>query len=285
MNQALQIVKDHYSWSPKKIQPLSGGSINDVYKVQLDTKSYVVKINRADRFPSMFALEAEGLNELRKSLFTVPEVVDFLVLQNYQFLILAYIDSSSKKPEFWKIFAEKLAAMHRIKAPYFGQLSDNYMGALLQSNSNRSNWSDFFIQERIAPQLNLSVQKGFFGQDFKDRLINKLKDFLHETNNPGLSPVLVHGDLWSGNFMVDDKGLPALIDPAAHYGHRETDIAMSKMFGGFAPEFYKYYNEAYPMEEGWETRTYIYQLYPLLIHVNLFGSGYVSGVKSIFNLL
>lgn len=133
--------------------------------------------------------------------------------------------------------------------------------------------------ERLQPLVKLAYDSGLLdGQDARrmEILYKKLPEIL-----PVEPPSLIHGDLWSGNYMVGNDGNPCIIDPAVYYGHREMDIAMSKLFGGFSPEFYRAYNEEYPMVKGWEKRVELNQLYPLLVHVNLFGEGYNRQVRQI----
>ena len=170
-----------------------------------------------------------------------------------------------------------------MSAVSFGLDHDNYIGSLAQSNKKHADWISFFMEERIRPQLKLAMDKKLIDEgtvkqfdklfDHFDRLIPKEK------------PALLHGDLWNGNFLVSDSSRAALIDPAVYFGHREMDLAMTTLFGGFDSEFYRAYDEVFPLEKGFEKRVDIHNLYPLLVHVNLFGGGYVRQVKAVLNNL
>ena len=153
------------------------------------------------------------------------------------------------------------------------------MGSLPQANTFHSDWSSFFIEERLEPQLVAARDSGYFSSHDDERFQRLFKSF--PSICPAEKPSLVHGDLWSGNYIVSDEGRACLIDPAVYYGHREVDIAMTTLFGGFDPEFYSSYDEAFPMEKGWEDRLEIYNLYPLLVHLNLFGAGYLGSIERI----
>jgi fructosamine-3-kinase len=150
------------------------------------------------------------------------------------------------------------------------------MGSLAQSNSKESDWAQFFIKHRLEPQVKMAVDSGFTFSSSFDHIYKIL-----DKEVPKAPPALIHGDLWSGNFMVDANDSPVLIDPAAYFGHRETDIAMTTLFGGFSSSFYDFYNSAFPLESDWQERIGLHNLYPLLVHVNLFGSGYVNQVNQV----
>ena len=174
-------------------------------------------------------------------------------------------------------FGQSLARLHRHTAGYFGHTMDNYMGSLPQCNTRHENWNSFFVEERLTRQVDLA--RGYFSvSDLAafERLYSRMDDLI-----PVESPALIHGDLWGGNYMVGADGKACLIDPAAYHGHREADIAMTTLFSGFDDPFYLAYNEEYPLEKGWRERLDIFKLYPLLIHLNLFGSGYLGSVLSI----
>ena len=179
------------------------------------------------------------------------------------------------------LFGKQLAQLHQNTNTSFGLEESNYIGSLLQQNNLHNNWIDFFINERLKPQIKLARDNGKIDLSTItkfERLYTKLDEIFPEE-----PPALLHGDLWSGNFMVDEKGGPVIIDPAVYFGHREMDIAMTKLFGGFNQQLYQSYNEHFPLEKGWEQRVDICNLYPLMVHVNLFGGGYLEQVKSILN--
>lgn len=262
------------------ISSVGGGSINNAIKVVTDKGSYFIKNNHADCYPHMFEKEALGL-ELLKSVneIDIPEVLSFFEYMNDSFLVLRYIESNTKSTNFWQIFGEQLANLHKHTNSYFGLDYDNYIGSLYQSNSKKYSWAEFYIMERLEKQVALASDNnlidkattGNFG-----RFYNRIEEIF-----PDEPPALIHGDLWSGNYMVNQTGKPVLIDPAVYYGHREMDIGMSMLFGGFDSQFYHFYNEYYPLETGWEKRIDYCNLYFLMVHVNLFGGRYISSVKSI----
>ncbi len=180
---------------------------------------------------------------------------------------------------FWEDFGTRLANMHRHTSDVFGLDHPNYIGSLPQSNKTQKSWIDFFVEERLEAQLRLARDAGRVERELGrwfQALYTHLPDLFPEE-----PPALLHGDLWSGNFMVGTDGRAAIVDPAVYYGHRYMDLGMSKLFGGFAPAFYRAYEDAYPLEKGWREGIEIANLYPLMVHVNLFGGGYLSSVKTI----
>ena len=259
---------------------LGGGSINETCSITTNAGDFFLKYNFADRFPHMFASEARGLEILRKSgALAIPEVIGHAEAGKFAFLLLELIIPETKIPLFWDDFAAGLAALHRTTNTKFGLDHDNYMGSLTQSNNFHDDWPGFFTQERIEKQVKLGRDSGAIPPQTAylfERLYKLLPGIV-----PAEPPALIHGDLWSGNFITGHAGKACLIDPAVHYGHRESDIAMSKLFGGFPAEFYAAYERAFPLEKGWEERVDVLNLYPLLIHVNLFGGGYLGQVNRI----
>lgn len=255
---------------------IGGGCINNALKLKTNVGNYFLKWNDASLFPGMFDSEAKGLNLLRDSNSVyVPEVISSNESGEQSFLMLEYIDSGGMSVNYWEDFGRQLSTLHRVSADAFGLDHDNYIGSLKQSNQEHSTWRDFFINERILPQLELANLESGLTQKFEN-LFEKLDDLF-----PNEAPALLHGDLWSGNYMVSENGDPVIMDAAVYYGHREMDLAMSKLFGGFDTRFYTSYNEAFHLERGWELRLDICNLYPLLVHVNLFGGSYLSQIESI----
>ncbi len=261
--------------------PVGGGSINDCYRISSSTSriSFFAKLNSATEFPGMFEAEAKGLEMIRThSFFKIPEVITVGEVDNTAFLIIEWLESGLRGKDFWQQLADNLTKMHRQSADLFGLDHDNYIGSLTQENTQFSSWAEFYITMRLEPQLKLAADKGLADialiRSF-DRLFGRLHNFF-----PKEKPSLLHGDLWSGNFMCNSFGEATIFDPAVYYGHREMDLAMTKLFGGFDREFYEYYQRSFPMEHNWEERIPLGQLYPLLVHVNLFGAGYLSQLKS-----
>lgn len=263
-----------------KVRSLSGGDINRAAKVETGEGVWFAKWNRADTFPGMFEAEAKGLDLLRGAgeLF-VPEVVGFGELQNESMLVLEYVEAGSEKPDFWDDFGRGLAAMHKHSESFFGLDHHNYIGSLPQYNHKHDNWTEFFISCRLDEQIRMARNKGRIDKgtiNQFERLYSHLSDFFPEEK-----PSLVHGDLWSGNYMTHRKGDACIIDPAVYYGHRLMDLGMSKLFGGFSPQFYEAYHREFPLESNWKEAIEIANLYPLMVHVNLFGGGYMGSVSSV----
>jgi len=257
---------------------VGGGSINRTAKLQTTHGPYFLKYNSASLYPQMFELEKRGLNLLKEANEAhIPNVIDSGEAGDYSALLLEYIESGIPIRSFWEDFGMALANLHKHTAPKFGLDHDNYIGSLAQSNTEHASWADFFVSERIEPQLRMANLSADIVQRF-GRLFSKIEEIF-----PTEPPSLLHGDLWSGNYMTSADGDAVLIDPAVYYGHREMDIGMTKLFGGFSAPFYAAYNTAFPMEIGWENRIDICNLYPLLVHVNLFGGSYLSQVTSILN--
>lgn len=265
-------------------QFLSGGDINTSAQVFSSEGVFFIKWNHAQQttaeWPTMFEAEALGLDLLRQTdaLF-VPNVIGYGQQLDKSYLILEYIDPGAPAKTYWETLGQSLAVIHSHTQPTFGLHFNNYIGSLPQNNQSASSGVEFFFEHRLLPQAGLALYKGLLTKQTYDalfRLRDRLPDLL-----PTERPALLHGDLWSGNVMVTETGQPALIDPAVYYGLRESDVAFTKLFGGFADRFYEAYHEAFPLESGFNERIAIYNLYPLLVHVNLFGSGYVSGVERV----
>lgn len=266
--------------SVQSINSVGGGSINETVKLKTDQGIFFAKWNDAKRFPEMLDSESKGLLLLKTvNEIKVPEVITQKTIGNTQYLILECIESSVMTKNFWNDFGKSLAKLHRRTSEKHGLDHDNYIGSLPQSNRQHVSWIEFFILERLEPQIKLARDTRRINnstiQQF-NKLFSKLQNIF-----PAEKPSLLHGDLWSGNFMVGGKGEPVLIDPAVYYGHREMDLGMTKLFGGFASGFYQSYNEEFPLEKEWRKRTNICNLYPLMVHVNLFGGGYAGQVENI----
>ncbi|MBK9637460.1 MAG: fructosamine kinase family protein [Bacteroidetes bacterium] len=261
------------------VSPLAGGSINRVYKVESSDGQFVMKLNSSARYPNLFSSEAKGLAILSEAkAISCAEVIGVCELETHQVLILNYIPSAEKNNNFFEDFGKQLAHLHQHSALYYGLDHDNYIGRLPQRNKKEISATDFFINQRLLPQLELTVAHQAITKDVRlkfDALFLKMDSLL-----PNESPSLIHGDLWSGNFIVGEDGKVVLIDPAVSYSSREADIAMTKLFGGFDESFYASYHQAFPLQPHWEKRIPLWNLYPLLVHVNLFGGSYVNDLKA-----
>jgi len=258
---------------------IGGGDINEARLLETTRGKFFLKMNKGEIAGRMFATEAKGLQLLAKNgSLRIPKVIGLGQSGGYAFLLLEYLETGYRPAEFWEEFGSALAALHRTSDAYFGLDHDNFIGSLPQSNTWHDSWPAFFIDERLLPQVELSIRGKQLtlkdGQNF-EQLYKKLPSICPEE-----PPALIHGDLWSGNFLCDAQGHPVLIAPAVSYAHREMDLAMSRLFGGFDRAFYRSYEEAWLLAPGFEQRLPVYQLYYLLVHVNLFGGGYADSVRS-----
>jgi fructosamine-3-kinase len=256
---------------------IGGGSINHTYRITADQKTFFCKINSLSAFPALFNTEQKGLELLaQQQVIRIPKVIATGQTGDSQILLLEWIEQGLKTDAFWATFGEQLAALHHITASYFGLDSDNYMGALPQNNTPGNNWIEFFIHQRLQPQVQLAIDRQLL-EPAHARMFEKLYQRLDELF-PAEPTALLHGDLWSGNFLCDDTGKPVLIDPAVYYGHRNMDMAMTTLFGGFDALFYESYQYHFPLPANYRQQWELCNLYPLLIHLNLFGKSYLADI-------
>ena len=259
----------------KSSSVLGGGCINRASKLETNVGDYFLKWN-SDCAPDLFLREAEGLNELKKAAgesLVVPGVYAAKIVDDKPgFLVLEYLKPARSFTGSDEALGRGLAAIHRFTHSKFGFENNNYCGASLQNNQWKSNWAEFFRDNRLSFLLKL-IQKErplpLSEMKIYEKLLSRIPEFIPKSS----TPVLIHGDLWSGNFMQTSKG-PALIDPAAYFADREIEFAIMTMFGGFSPTFYAAYNEANPLPSDWKERNLLYQLYHVLNHYYLFGGGY-----------
>jgi fructosamine-3-kinase len=234
--------------------------------------------------------EAQGLAALRERLdaagdLQVPSTVGLSREGDEVILVLEWVERGAWTPAAWSRLGAGLGRLHSSAPPDsrplpYGWQSDNYIGASVQLNRQAGTWPGFFASARIEPQVERARAGGRWRADWDDpldRLLTELPERLPERPPPSL----VHGDLWSGNVLAASDGKPFLIDPAVYIGHGEVDLAMSRLFGGFAREFHDAYHARIPRASGWEDRYEIYNLYHLLNHLNLFGESYRSGVEAV----
>jgi protein-ribulosamine 3-kinase len=262
-----------------KSQLVGGGCINEARKITTSVGLFFLKWNSSMKFPGMFQAEARGLTILSSPRgIDIPRVIAHEEGSTNQILILSLVEAAPARENYWILLGSGLAELHSRTNASFGLDHNNYIGSLEQNNKQSESWPDFFINTRLRPQLALALERERIDVQTVEsfnKLFKKV-DSIVDTRKPSL----LHGDLWSGNIMVNERGEPVLIDPAVYYGNREVDIAMTKLFGGFDRDFYESYNSEYPLEPGAEERFDLYNLYPLLVHVNLFGGGYLQQVKS-----
>lgn len=263
----------------RHLSPLGGGSISTAYKATLDDGSMVfVKVH--PQYPDMFLKEACGLRELTLTkTIRIPEVLH----TDTQILILEFLPVATIKnyKRFFEQFGRSFARLHSHTAPVYGFAEDNYIGSTPQKNlPHTDSWKEFFWSHRLLFQFRLAEKNGFGDERLRSlfmTLENRLDEIIPDDGEP---PALLHGDLWNGNFLCIENDEPAIIDPAVYYGHREADLGMTLLFGGFSEHFYGSYNEEFSLRKGWEQRMEIYKLYHLMNHLNLFGEGYYGQVMN-----
>tara|TARA_Y100001970_G_scaffold30918_1_gene38401 strand:- start:1885 stop:2754 length:870 start_codon:yes stop_codon:yes gene_type:complete len=267
----------------RSTKSVSGGCIADSRKIELFSgKVFFLKQLRSNN-SDIFSSEAYGLELLSESeTVSVPKVI----YKNSDYLLLDWIEVGSQgHHSSMERLGYEFARLHKFRGEKFGLEIDNYLGKTPQLNTptkkGSSHWSTFFIENRILFQVELAKKNGFSNPEFLsliDNLINKIPDILDGTKE---DPSLLHGDLWSGNYLIDVSGTPWLIDPAVYFGHREADLAMTSLFGGFNNTFYSAYNLEFPILPEYSDREPIYHLYHLINHLNLFGSSYYGQIISI----
>ena len=273
--------------APVKLVGVGGGCIADA-RVATFADGSKVFVKCAAGAPEMFIREAEGLRALAAArAIRVPEVLAV----DEKSLVLEMIRQAPEKRGFAEAFGQNFAMLHRHRGKACGFPHDNFIGSTRQLNQpldgpwdqaadDGSTWPEFFMERRLRFQVRLAANEGH-GHEL-EHLLDRAEVLIIELLSTAIEvPGILHGDLWSGNFVVDDRGEACLIDPAVYFGHREADLAMTRLFGGFESAFYKAYAEAWPLAPGNEDRLPIYQLYHVLNHLNLFGGGYFGQSKRI----
>jgi fructosamine-3-kinase len=259
--------------------PLSGGDINQAFQVNTERGRFFLKTNTAAFAGEMFRAEAAGLGILgAANQIGTPSVIGLGAEVGASFLLLEFIEPGTRPKTFWDDFGARLASLHRCTSSSFGLGHDNFIGSLRQQNCEHDTWASFYMEERLLPQLELArASSRLQASDFQSfqQFFQRLPELC-----PAEPPSLVHGDLWSGNFACGQDGSPVIFDPAVSYSHREMDLAMTRLFGGFDRAFYQAYEAVWPLAPGFEQRLAVYQLYYLLVHVNLFGGSYVGQMRS-----
>lgn len=256
-----------------RFEQVYGGDINQCFSVESGGRNCFLKLNNAILYPGMFEKEVNGLQHL-KQFFPgkVPDVISNGDNDGVQYLLLEWLNTAKPQPNSWEKLGAALAQMHLQQQDSFGWECSNYIGSIVQQNKQADDWPDFYRDSRILPLADLLYKSGKFTLEERmlaDRFCEQLPGLF-----PNEKPAFLHGDLWSGNVLFTKEGSVVLFDPAVYKGHREMDIGMTTLFGGFTPSFYSSYNEIYPLEAGWKERIAVAQLYPLLVHSLLFGSTY-----------
>jgi fructosamine-3-kinase len=256
-----------------------GGNFNLAVKVKVAEGDYFIKWNQGDH-DGMFESEARSLQILRETgVLSIPNVINHGKIVDKEYLMIEFLTASYRQDNYWQDFGQKIARLHTHTNEKYGLDFNNYIGALRQSNEWMEDGVQFFIEKRLKVQAGLAL----YDRKISPQLYDKFQVLYEKLPNliPNEKPALLHGDLWSGNVMTDNQGFAALVDPACYYGLREAELAFTTMFGGFEPVFYEAYHEIYPIQNGFGDRIPIYNLYPLMVHVNLFGGGYLDAVEKI----
>jgi fructosamine-3-kinase len=259
-----------------------GGDINQAFQLTLaDDRRVFLKLN--DRAPAhFFAAEARGLRWLAAAgALELPEVLGVGAGEGgaSPFLLLEWIEPAPRARDFDERLGQGLAALHRAGAEAFGLDHDNFIALLPQDNSREATWAAFYRQRRLEPLFAWARRRGCWDASL-DRARDALLARLPELVGPDEPPARLHGDLWGGNLHVGPRGQPLLIDPAVYAGHREMDLAMMRLFGGFGQRVFDAYAASHPLAPGHAERVALYQLYPLLVHLCTFGAGYLRQVQS-----
>ena len=256
---------------------LGGGCINQACRLETNRGNLFLKWN-SQNYLDMFEKESKGLKILDKHFPQhIPDPILAGTTEQQSFLLMEFLESGPMLPSYWETFGRSLASLHQNVEKKYGLDHDNYIGRLEQFNSWKEDWIDFFIEMRLEKQLKLALDNHLVDKSFSNRF-RKIYPFLSGIL-PIEPPSLLHGDLWSGNVVVGPDGNVGIIDPAVYYGSREIELAFTQLFGGFDRQFYESYQESYPLSPGYLERVPVYNLYPLMVHVNLFGASYLSGVE------
>lgn len=264
-------------------QALGGGDISAAWRLATESGSLFLKTGNAAAFDQLDA-EADGLRELqRAAAVRVPRVLCAGRCSDDAFLALEWLQFETPAPDSARALGRQLAAQHRHTREAFGWRRDNTIGSTPQHNTPDRDWIRFFREQRLAFQLGLAARSGYTGAlQEQGALLAERLERLFDGYEP--APSLLHGDLWGGNWAASN-GEPVIFDPAVHYGDRECDLAMTRLFGGFGPEFYAAYEAAWPLDRGHEKRVPLYQLYHVLNHLNLFGRTYLGRALSLLQRL
>ncbi len=262
----------HRPFEVRDATPVGGGSINQAYRLEGTGGSrYFLKLNDARHLP-MFIAETAGLGAIAAtSTLRVPRPVAHGATDSHSFLVLEHLELGSRGDA--KLLGTQLAALHLFTGERFGFAQDNFIGTTPQPNGWMDGWMDFWRERRLGFQLRLAARNGYGGQlqTLGEKLLDALPAFFAGYTP---QPSLLHGDLWGGNHAFLADGTPAIFDPAAYYGDRECDLAMTELFGGYPTDFHAAYRAAYPPDAGYAARKDLYNLYHILNHANLFGGGY-----------
>jgi fructosamine-3-kinase len=265
----------------ESISPVGGGCIHHSCRFRTIQGAYFLKYNQSSEAEN-FVSEAQGLQLLANAgSLGIPQVYQTGCEGAYSWILMEFVESGLQDASFWQNLGHGLAEQHRVTAPRFGLAQANFIGRLPQVNDWLDSWGEFWISRRLQPMERLARNRGLLSSGHSqqlDRLYERVGDLL-----PATVPSLLHGDLWSGNILAGLGGRAYVVDPAVYFGDREVELAFTRLFGGFPEIFYDAYTQNWPLRDGWEARVDFYNLYPLLVHLNLFGKGYLAEVESILD--
>ncbi len=284
LNQTIETIRG-YGIRITNRQPVFGGDINRAYALTLSDGSVIfMKANIRQKL-AIFEGEAESLDFIKQTgTVRSPKVLGIGTDSDISFLLLEYISSGHKSRAAFEELGTGLAKMHQadtsafVKGGKFGALHDHLLGSGIQDNRPMDSWVTFFTECRLRSQFEKA--RHYFDSSTRKRIESFLDNIDRYLTEPE-KPSLLHGDLWGGNYMIDQQGHPWLIDPAAYVGHAEADLAMTELFGGFDRSFYEAYQSITRLDPGYHDRRDIYNLYHLVKHLNLFGTGYLPSVLAI----
>lgn len=278
MKKALELL---LSTRVDKIVPISNGAFCQCYQLITQHQSFFVKTAATSKGKSIIASEFDGLNLLKKSeTIRLPNVISYSKSDQADFLVLEYFSFIPKDESFWVRMGQQLAKLHLETNEYWGNDTSNYIGDLSQSNPKRDSLDDHLFLDRFAPQISLAHQLGYISSDEQTQISSVIKSTISSIPNEKAS--LIHGDLWSGNFVNTTLNTPITFDPSANFSHREFDLAMMCLFGRVPRKFIESYREVYPLSNDWQERVEFFQSYYLLVHLNMFGLSYKA---QLFKLL
>jgi len=280
MNEIIERLKQ-FDINIETVFPIKGGDINDAFRLESFNKKYFLKVNSAKNFPNLFNKEARALTFLEQTnTFNVPKILTTGEAgDDFQYLLMDWIEPSTPSVINWENLGRNLAKLHQNTHNQFGWNEDNYIAIVLQPNKKTSTWQEFYTENRIMPMMKLLQKKKLI----TSKQVKSAENLCKQLNSifPEEQPSLIHGDFWNGNILADKNGEFTVIDPAIYYGHREMDLAIARLFGGFDDAFFDAYQEVFPLEPNCKERLPIAQLFPLLIHAYLFEGYYVKDVQAI----
>ncbi len=280
MKKIVEFIAEKISSEIIAYRAISGGDISPAFLLETRHEKYFLKVNTRPFALKMFLAEQQGMKAIEATrTIAVPHVHLVDELDGKSFLLMDFIESRRPNSKDYKHLGRDLAKLHLTTNENFGFYSDNFIGSLPQSNALHADWAEFYWDERIEPQLMYARKNEMLEEKFIPAKETALKIFRQVFGE--VKPSLLHGDLWGGNYLISADGTPYLIDPAVYYGHSMVDIAMSRLFGGFDAEFYDAYHGIIPGQTYYTEQIKLYQLYFLLVHLNLFGRSYRSSVADI----